>query len=316
MGPNREEGKGPERTPEPLTFEIVIGSTSQEPLRDLTFSVPVDSSIGDHTVIESRCPPDSPDDLLAAHFPILDRESPELFRARIGLLIEKIRPAVERSSGIGPIEESIETRDLSFRSGTPRFCFERGPIVWIECRCEDSGAYLLPDLSGQLGEGGHDSRRESFEVPPECFFDGYARLVLHFDRNVVEPVAVTPWLSDECALEAETHFVRALRGGGDLGASFLLNQYRVLLVSEAVKIDLLEESSPPEKRHDFVEALGIPTITSIGTEENGDVTYSLEYRDCDGGGVDAPTEIPRVHLVRISRVAPWGLAVVDVRFIW
>ena len=301
MGPSHNPTDRTERR-DTNPLESFVQLVMPQPLQSMPGCAVVDTSKTD--LVDFEPPPasliDSPDDLLAEAFSGIDPMQRHILRGRIEEWISSIRVEVTRS--FSPEHEGIaaEERRMEIRYGASRRSLELGPIVWVECRCLDTGCYVLPRLrDGMCGAGWSGNADEDL---PERFFEGPARFMLEFDTESDEVVRCFPFVSRACETEAERHLMVALRSGEATEASYLVSQYHDLVIAQAVhRGDLSPDASQVERSEYLLERQRPQRVeTSFATD--GSRTYSLAFGEREG-------QAPFVDVISLVEAYPWGLQV-------
>ena len=256
--------------------------------------------VGDALSISSCLVVESLDDVLAEEFPLYEVKSSERLREVVGLFIATVRDEVSRDSFMNGGREFFDERPVSIRFGPARVSSIQAPLVWIEFRCRDTEAYILPSLN--QGMRGVRWLPDDEHRIPERFHDGPVRVVLELDPQSLEVARCHPLVSPQCALEAEGNFLVALRLGGRATSSYLLSQYHDLKVAHALQAGELE--SDPSEAHirAFLDSYPRPCIVGVSTTSDREWNVTLRYPATTEG----KESIESVTLVQVS---PWGLCV-------
>lgn len=245
---------------------------------------------------------DSPDDMLAEAFPSIDPMQRTALQGAIEEFIFSIRDEVSRSSS--PEHEAIFplVRRMSILYGASRWSPEVGPIVWVECRCLETGCYVLPRLqNGLCGVAWNDSGEEML---PERFFEGAARVMLEFDAETREIVRCVPLVSPLCASEAERHLMVGLHAGELAESSYLMSQYHDLIIEQAIRRGEVSADATSLEWSDYLAERQDPQRI----ESSSDTTGSSSYTIVHGARAGRPSF---TDIISLKEVTPWGLQVVD-----
>lgn len=257
------------------------------------------SDVGEFEPLQ-RSDVDSPDDILAEAFPGIDPMQRVVLRGRIEEFVSSIREQVSRS--FMPEHEGIEPheRRITIRYAASRRSLESGPIVWVECRCLETGCYVLPRLHEGMC-GGSWFQISDAELP-ERFFEGPARVMLQFDVNSDELVRCFPFVSPLCDGEAERHLMMALRDSEVAEASYLLSQYHELVLERAVLSGDLSAEATQLDRSEYLACRQDPQRIETSSATDGTQSYSVLYGEHQG-------RPPFVDVISLKQVYPWGLQV-------
>lgn len=250
---------------------------------------------------------ESLDDTLAEEFPLVGVRGISRIREAIEDFIATIRMDVSRSFFGEGMERSSEDagagRSVSIRYGAARLSALEAPVVWIECRCQETEAYLLPNV--KLGDAGVKWFHDQIDQLPERFFDGPARLLVELDPHTFAIVSCRPLISPQCAPEAESNFVAAVQGMGIDSSSYLLCQYYDFVVAHAVSDGEVEAGLTEQERRTFLSRLARPALVGVSTSSDRTWTVSLRYPETH----QTEAYLEEVYLREIS---PWGLTVTGV----
>lgn len=261
------------------------GSVSFDTRSEATTPIVVSSSL----VVESL------DDTLAEEFPLLET------RAR-----GELRNAIEISIATTSLDlrwSTFESPAVSIRYGPARLSALRNYLMWVEWRCQETEAYVLPHVSlGELGTRWFDGESDR---TPERFHDGPARLLVELDPSSFDILSCRPLISPQCAVEAESNFLVAVQRGGRDQFSYLLSQYNSVVVEQAISAGDLAASASERERRDYLEGLSRPTVLGVSTSSDRVWTVSLTYAESDA-------RAGCIEQVTLREVSPWGLTVTGV----
>lgn len=302
MSPDR--GSSPRKNIDPLSPFVQLVT----PTPDLTTggAVSIDTCSEEtkpHVFVSSSLAVESLDDTLAEEFPLLDLRSLREVREAMDVFIATIRDDVSRDFFGDAVAEEISRHAISIRYGPARLSALRAPLVWVECRCEDTEAYLIPHVS--IGDGRARWFHELSDHLPERFHFGPARLVVELDPRSLEVVSCRPLISPQSAVEAEHNFLVAVQRRGAETSSYLLSQYYDLVVEDRIAAGELGADLTDLERRSFLSRLSRPTVHGVSTTSDRAWTISLRYPERD----DHAAYFEKVMLTEVS---PWGLTVTGV----
>lgn len=245
---------------------------------------------------------ESLDDTLAAEYPLLDSRSWRDQRDALSPFVSSIRERIERQVALSDDGIFSEHRAVSIRYGRARVSDHGRSLVWVECRCDDTEAYLLPRVDAGVLSSGWSYLNEA---SPERFHDGPARLLLELDPNTSEILDCKPLISPQCSAEAQGNFLAALRSS-ELGrSSYLLSQYYGALVHQAIELGVLPANPSKDERREFLRAFVGPMVLSVSTSSDRVTDVVVRHQ----GSEDSGECVERITLREIS---PWGLSVTGV----
>ncbi len=246
---------------------------------------------------------ESLDDALAEEYPLLDVRMQQGLHQSVRLFISSITEQIGRDFFLNAEGEFSGERSVAIRYGPARLGTHDRRLVWVECRCNETDAYILPRMRSTLAS----SRWHNYddEILPERFHDGPARLLLELDPQTAEILSCRALISPQCAAEAEANFLVALGRGGVGNSSYLLSQYHNVLVDHAVRSGELDHAPSEDERRAFLRSLPRPIILGGSTSSDRRVTVALQYV------AGNPAESYREE-VSLQEIAPWGLTVTGV----
>jgi hypothetical protein len=242
---------------------------------------------------------ESLDDTLAEEYPLLDTRSRQELNAALHPLIASLRDRIERDLVRQDQSEGASQRTVSIRYGPARSSAMGRSLVWVECRCLETEAYLLPCIDSDLSSLRWRDREEGM---PERFHDGPARLLVELDPRTSEILECKPLISPQCSTEAEENLLAALRRSDEDRSSYLLSQYREAIVRRAIDSGELESKPSEEERRDFLRALPSPTIIGVSATSSRVSTVFIRYTS-SGRSEGYREEIT------LQEISPWGLTV-------
>jgi hypothetical protein len=258
---------------------------------------------GDHLIsVSAALYVESLDDRLAEQYPLFDTRSQQELHETLHPFISGIRDQLGRDLFRQDHGEDPGERTVSIRYGPARMSTMGRPLVWVECRCLDTEAYLLPRIDSDLSSL---RWRDGDESVPERFHDGPARLLVELDPRTLEIVECKPLISPQCSSEAEENLLAALRSSDEERPSYLLSQYHEAVVRRAIDSGELESTPSEEERRDFLRALPSPTIIGVSATSSGISTLLIRYQSSGG------SEAYREEII-LQEIAPWGLTVTGV----
>jgi hypothetical protein len=243
---------------------------------------------------------ESLDDMLAEEYPLLDASMHRELHESVQLFISSIREQVGRGFFLNEEGEFSGERSVAIRYGPARLGSMDRRLVWIECRCNETEAYLLPCMRPSITSLRWYNKDD--EILPERFHDGPARLLVEIDPQTSEIVAYRAVISPQCTAEAEANLIAALRSGGFGKSSYLLSQYHEALVERAIESGELSKHPSEDERRAFVRALPCPIIEGGATSSDRVSTVSLRYfaEDFSDSYRDE---------ISLQEISPWGLSV-------
>lgn len=301
-----DHGSSPRPTPDPFdplsTYtQLVVPSRAGGEMVSISDTLsgapqleyPISSSL----VVESL------DDLWAEQYPLLRVDDLRELRAAVELFISTIWDEVSRDYFLNGDGEFSAHRPVAFRYGPARLSSLQAPLAWIEVRCQDTEAYLLPSIT--QGVSGARWLSDDEHRLPERFHDGPARLVLELDPRTKEVARCHPLISPQCAFEAESNFIVSIQRGENANASYLLSHYHDRVIARAVEEGCLSPNPSNDERRTFLRGLSRPRIAEVSGSTDGERTISLAYPSSPGGA--AYTE-----RITLRSIPFWGVRLTGV----
>lgn len=246
---------------------------------------------------------ESLDDALAEEFPFLDVRMRREVQESVQLFISSIREQVGRDYSLNEEGEFCGDRSISIRYGPARKGTLDRRLVWVECRCNETEAYILPRIQPNLASSMWHNQDD--EILPERFHDGPARLLLELAPDTAEILSCRALISPQCSVEAEANLLVALRRGGVGNSSYLLSQYQDVLVERAIESGELDHNPSQDERHAFLRSLLRPLISGGSTSSDRRSIVSLQFL------ADDPADSYREE-ISLQEISPWGLTVTGV----
>lgn len=304
MGMSPDRGSSPRKNIDPLSPFVQLVT----PTPDLTIggAETIDTRGEEtkaHVFVSSSLAVESLDDTLAEEFPLLDLRSLREMREAMDVFIATIRDDVSRDFFGDAVADEVGGRAVSIRYGPARLSSLRAPLVWVECRCQDTEAYLIPHVS--IGEGGAQWFHDQSDNVPERFDFGPARLIVELDQKTLDVVSCRPLVSPQCSLEAEQNFLVAVQRRGVGTSSYLLSQYHEFIIQEEISSGWLSADPTELERRAFLSQLSRPSVLGVSTTSGHEWTVSLGYPEHDGRAAYQ-------ERVSLREVSPWGLTVTGV----
>lgn len=165
---------------------------------------------------------DSPDDIFSEHFGGSRIKIRAVLSEDVQDFLRRIVEGVREPGDFGTAQEQIEAPNIVVRLG-PAILQERDSqvVFWIELYSEDTGEYLMPDLS-VLYDPLLQLLSSDYEAsPPERFSAGVARLIVKLPRSIAEDIVTIPWVSVESSAEISQAFLTSVRSNGGAATSYI-----------------------------------------------------------------------------------------------